>query len=213
MPSLDLFLLFLLADLVQKFSPGPDMAAVIARGIIQGRRAGVACALGVGATSIVQIPAAVFGLGAIFQASPLLFNVLKIGGALYLLWIGSKAIIRCIKGSARLESIQVESAAFQQGFFSNLLNPKVYIFLIAFIPQFVSIENGPIWSQTLILVTVMKFNGALFLAGLGCLAATGKNWLNTNRWFLRLQDGIFGSLMTLIAGYVAFSSSNVVVTR
>ena len=208
MPSLELFLLFLAADLVLKLAPGPDMAAVIARGMTEGARSGVSCALGVGVAGIVQIPAAVLGLGSLFHASPALYEGLKLLGAAYLLWIGLKALQRCWNGTGTLDEVAVKRAAFQQGLVSNLLNPKVYLFLAAFIPQFVSPDGGPVWLQTLVLVTVMKLNVVLFLSVVALAASRVRSWVRTNPWFLRLQDGLFGTVLIGLAGYVAFGPDN-----
>ena len=204
MPSLELFLLFLAADLVLKFSPGPDVAVVLTRGMTQGARAGIACALGVGATAVVQVPAAVLGLGAVFQASPTLYAGVKMLGAVYLLWVGAKALRRFWRGEVGLPDASVEHAAFRQGFVSNLPNPKVYIFLIAFVPQFVDPATGPVWSQTLVLVAVMKTNGVVFLAALALTASRVRGWVAAHPWFLRWQDGLLGGVMVALAGWVAF---------
>ncbi|MCL3882802.1 LysE family translocator [Marivita sp. GX14005] len=204
MPTLEQFLLFLAADLVLKLSPGPDMAAVIARGITQGHRAGIACAMGVGAAGIIQVPAAAFGLGAVFAASPVLYESVKLVGVFYLVWIGVKALRRCWMGDVSLGQANIENAAFKQGFITNLLNPKIYIFLIAFIPQFVSPETGSVWLQTLVLVTVMKLKGTALLSVIGWGASRVRGWVAQHSWFLRAQNGLLGSVMLALAGYVAF---------
>jgi threonine/homoserine/homoserine lactone efflux protein len=202
-----MFLLFLAADLALKLTPGPDMALTMTRGMTQGFRIAWLSVLGTFAAGFVQVPLIVLGLAAIFRESPALFLAVKLLGALYLVYLGVRALRRSRKArtlddaAARGEGWDV----FVQGFMTNLLNPKVFIFLIAFLPQFTDPAQGPVWLQMLVLACVSKvfglFSGATYAYG----AARIRHWLTRNRWFLQAQEGTLGVIMIAVAGYLAFS--------
>ncbi|AKQ61170.1 LysE family translocator [Bordetella hinzii] len=205
MPSLQTLLLFLAADLALKLTPGPDMALTLTRGMTQGFRIAWLSVLGTWSAGFVQIPLVVLGLAALFQHSPLLFSAVKILGALYLVYLGARALRRCARPAAGLAAgTQAGSArdAYWQGLFTNLLNPKVFLFLVAFLPQFTDPARGPVWLQMLLLALVSKMlglgTGACFAYG----ASRIRGWLMRNPWFLRLQEGLLGAAMLGIAGWL-----------
>ena len=205
MPTLDNLLLFLLADLVLKTSPGPDLALVVSRGLTQGRRAAVASALGVGAAGMVQIPLVVIGLAALFSESPELYQAVKGLGAVYLVYLG----VRALRRWARPVVGAVQSTtrdAFVQGMVTNLLNPKVFVFMIAFLPQFAEPTAGPVWTQLLVLGLIMKANGVLFLSGYGVAASWLRRWAGRSPTLVRLQDGVLGLSMIALGVYLLFDS-------
>ena len=134
--------LFMAAGLILNITPGPDMALIIARSAGQGARAGMAAALGVGTGTLVHIAAAAVGISAIVATSALAFTVLKWAGALYLIWLG----IQIIRGAGQGASLAAQARpaaslrlrdAYLQGVLTNVLNPKVALFFLAFLPQFV----------------------------------------------------------------------------
>jgi threonine/homoserine/homoserine lactone efflux protein len=137
--------LFLVAGLLLNVTPGPDMALVIARSTQQGTRAGIAAALGVGAGAFVHIAAAAIGLSAALVTSALAFTVLKWIGAIYLVFLG----VQLIRASFATGADADGQAAFGpmglwqifiQGALTNVLNPKVAVFFLAFLPQFVDAD-------------------------------------------------------------------------
>jgi len=208
MPTLHMFLLFLAADLALKLTPGPDMALTLTRGMTQGFRIAWLSVLGAFCAGFVQIPLVVLGLAAIFKQSPLLFVAVKLLGALYLAYLGIKALRRS-RRAHDLDSARVRGAGrevFLQGLMTNLLNPKVFLFLIAFLPQFTDPEQGRIWQQMLVLACASKifglFSGAAYAYG----ASRIRGWLTRNRWFLQAQDGVLGAIMLAIAGYLIAST-------
>ena len=194
MPSLQLFLLFLAADAALKLTPGPDMALTLSRGMTQGFRPAFLSVLGNVAAGFVQVPAVVLGLASVLQASPRLFLGVKAAGGLYLAYLGIKAILRCARDVEVSLAARPGDArdAFWQGFVTNLLNPKVLLFMIAFLPQFTSPEQGPVWSQMLVLGVTMKIlslpYGSCFAYG----ASRIRGWVGRNAWFLRAQRGTAG---------------------
>jgi len=209
MPSLHLFVLYLTASLALNLTPGPDMALTLTRGMTQGFRVAWLSVLGTFAAGIIQIPLVVFGLAGIFKESPVLFEFVKVAGALYLVYLGARAIRRSIRGKEALGAVSAgdDRGVFWQGLFTNLLNPKVFIFLVAFLPQFVDPGIGPIWQQMLVLAVSSKIlgllNGTCFAYG----ASKIRVWLSRNLWFLRLQDSLLGVAMLGIAGYLIFNRS------
>ena len=140
LPNLRLFLTFALAGLALNLVPGADMTYVIASAARGGRRSGLAAALGIGAGALVHILAAVVGLSALIASSQTAFTVLKWVGAAYLLYTA----VGLVRNGARLEHPQAAEAVlespaaiFRKGALINILNPKVGMFFLAFLPQFV----------------------------------------------------------------------------
>jgi threonine/homoserine/homoserine lactone efflux protein len=133
------FGLFLAAGILLNLTPGPDTAYILGRSVAQGRDAGIASALGICAGSIFHTCAAALGLSAILATSAVAFTAIKLLGGAYLVFLGIKMILDRGK-QLRLPSNfrrRTTAAAFRQGVFTNLLNPKVALFFLAFLPQFI----------------------------------------------------------------------------
>jgi threonine/homoserine/homoserine lactone efflux protein len=174
MPPLDVFLLFMAGALALNITPGPDMTFVLAQATHRDTRAGVAAALGIGAGTLFHMTLAAFGLAALFAAFPVAFDVVRYAGAAYLLWIA----VTMIRQPPQLSAVSTEDAArtaFRQGVVTNIFNPKVAIFFIAFLPQFVVPSAGPAWLQILVLGFCFDISGtlvnSLVAVGSGKLAA------------------------------------------
>jgi threonine/homoserine/homoserine lactone efflux protein len=154
MPEKTAFLTFLVAALALNLAPGPDMLYVIGRSVGQGRKAGVVSALGIFAGCWAHILAAAVGIAALLRSSPMAFNVVRYLGAAYLLYLGVKMIAQ----RSRLETQQLPSESlsniFRQGVITNVLNPKVALFFLAFLPQFVDARRGSVALQILFLGVV-----------------------------------------------------------
>jgi threonine/homoserine/homoserine lactone efflux protein len=139
MSAIQHFTLFLTTGILLNLTPGPDTAYILGRSIAQGRRAGIASALGISIGSIGHTTAAALGLSAFLAASAWAFLVVKFVGGAYLIYLGARMIL------SRARELQVPShfrsgetaAAFRQGIITNLLNPKVALFFLAFLPQFI----------------------------------------------------------------------------
>lgn len=171
MPNLPLFLA---ASIAVTAAPGPDNLQVLARGISQGRAAGLVAALGFAAGLTFHTTLAAFGIAALLRSSPLAFEIVKIAGGLYLIWIGIKALTSAGLASAHERPPQPLSAVFRQSVVGNMMNPKVTLFFVVFLPQFVDpsgtqrvavqmVELGVIFMlQTLAIFSVFGvFAGAL----------------------------------------------------
>ena len=198
MPSLHLFLLFALADLLLKLTPGPDMALTLTRGMTQGFKAAWLSVLGTCTAGLIQVPIVVFGLGAMAQRSPLLFAIVKTAGAAYLIYLGLRAIHRSRSAGIPAAGVSVTSAGrgiFWQGFLTNLFNPKVILFMVAFLPQFADPSRGPIELQVLALAIYSKSAGLVTGGAVSYAASRIREWLVRNPWFSRAQEGVLGLVM------------------
>ncbi len=133
------FWLFVIAGFLLNVTPGPDMALVMGRAMRDGTRAGAVAALGIGAGAFVHIAAAAVGLSVLIASSALAFTVIKWVGAAYLIVVGLRLLLSSSGGSEGTGPLPPASlrSVFLQGFLTNVLNPKVALFFLAFLPQFI----------------------------------------------------------------------------
>ncbi len=158
MPGLDVLLAFAAATLVFACFPGPALLYTAAQTLARGRRAGFMAAFGIHLGCYAHVFAAAFGLSAVFRHVPELYAAMKIVGAIYLVWLGID-MMRSRASVPDASAVTPKSArrAFVESIVVELLNPKVAIFFIAFLPQFVDPGAGlPIWAQFLILGTFVN---------------------------------------------------------
>ena len=195
MPDGHTLLLFVGAGLLLNVTPGPDLLYILGRAIGQGRSAGVLSALGIGAGCLVHILAATLGLSAFLMALPLGYDLVRWAGAAYLVYIGVKALR---SGGTALEvpALAPESRrrVFLQGALTNVLNPKVALFFLAFLPQFADPRRGPLAPQLLLLGTLFAVNGTLVCIGFALFASRLGDWLKTRYGVTRLLDRLTGGL-------------------
>ena len=157
MPSLDLLLPFFLATVLFAYFPGPALLYTAAQTLARGRRAGLMAALGIHLGCYVHVLAATLGLSAIFLHVPLAYLILKIVGAAYLIWLGVHMMRRPVDTSLPTLTKKSPRRAFVESFLVELLNPKVAVFFIAFLPQFVDPSaSWPLWLQLLVLGTFVN---------------------------------------------------------
>ena len=144
-PELSKLVPFLVAALLLNLTPGADMMYVVARSVGQGRLAGVCSALGISGGSLVHTVFAAIGLSALLMQSVTAFQVVKYGGAAYLLYLAWK-IWRSADSAAQITQRQPASLVkvFFEGVVTNVLNPKVALFVLAFLPQFVDLRSGAV---------------------------------------------------------------------
>lgn len=166
-----LFLAFVLAGIALNLTPGADMTFVAAQSLGKGREAGLAASLGVGAGGLLHTVFAALGLAALVAASPWLFDLIRYAGAAYLIWIA----VSMIRNPPALHAEADKGAvslwgSFRQGLLTNLLNPKVIVFVLAFLPQFVDPARAPVGLQILLLGAVFSMTGTLVLCA---VALTG----------------------------------------
>ncbi|MDK1375917.1 MULTISPECIES: LysE family translocator [unclassified Sinorhizobium] len=200
-PSLPTLLAFAAASLLLAATPGPDMTLSISRSLAQGRKAALFVVLGTGLGIVVHTMLVAFGISALITASPTAFLVLKTGGAAYLFWLavqamrhGSTLSVKKIDGAKGTAFANVAT-----GFWVNILNPKVVIFFMTFLPQFVSATDPSVTSKLLFLgfffiVIGMPVNAMVVLAA-DWLAA----WLQKNKRFMRALDFSFAGVFSIFA--------------
>jgi threonine/homoserine/homoserine lactone efflux protein len=151
-PSLSVLPLFTATALALLLIPGPAVLYITARAATQGRRAGLISLLGVHTGSVVHVVAAVVGLSALLVASAAAFTVVKVIGAVYLIYLGVRTIVgRAGSDGATGPSEHGLRRLYLDGIVVNIFNPKTALFFLAFLPQFVDPDIGPVWTQTLTL--------------------------------------------------------------
>jgi len=195
--------LFVAAGLLLNITPGVDMALIATRSAAQGFRAGAAAALGVGAGCGVHVAAAAFGLSALIASSATAFALLRWAGAAYLVWLGI-GLMRSAPsnptGAASTTSMAAASWArvFRQGFLTNALNPKVALFFLAFLPQFIDPATPDKLPAFVVLGLIFAFNGTLvnlaFAAGVAQLRRRWRDASRWGRWITRSVGALFVAL-------------------
>ncbi len=200
------FLAFLIAGISLNLMPGPDTMYVLARSLGQGRRAGTLAALGISSGALLHITAAVLGFSAVLMTSALAFSAIKLVGAAYLVYLGVKMLRGSPEGLAS-PALRRERplTIWSQGVLTNLLNPKVALFFLAFLPQFVDPRRGHISLQFLLLGLTFEVTGTTWLLMVAAGSGTLKNWLHRRPAFVRVQQKATGALFILFGARLAFA--------
>ena len=189
--------LFIISGLLLNIMPGPDSLLIMARSATQGWRAGVAAAMGIGTGTMVHVLAAAVGLSAILATSATAFMVVKYIGAAYILWMAI-GLLRSKRKEAG-EQLAVPPLSyrkiFAQGFLTNVLNPKVAIFFLAFVPQFIDAAAPNKALAFIILGCIFNINGMLWCVSLALFTALASARLKVNPvlslWLNRVTGGLF----------------------
>jgi threonine/homoserine/homoserine lactone efflux protein len=166
--------LFIASGLLLNITPGADSLYIVTRSVTQGTRAGVCAALGIAVGCYVHIFAAALGLSAVIAASASAFTFIKLLGAAYLIYVGVSMLRSHPSLPTNFGSTVVVSSwrtIFAQGFFTNVLNPKVALFFLAFVPQFIDPAARNKALAFLFLGVIFNFNGALWCLFLAWSAA------------------------------------------
>jgi threonine/homoserine/homoserine lactone efflux protein len=159
MPSLDLLIPFFLAAAVFACVPGPGMFYAAAQTIARGRRAGWLSAVGFHLGGLVHIAAAAFGLAIVLETVPVLYTVVKLAGAAYLVWLGIRLLTSPRPPAASLAAAEVkpQRRAIRDSVIVEVLNPKTALFYLSFLPQFTDASASlPVWAQVLVLGTLVN---------------------------------------------------------
>jgi threonine/homoserine/homoserine lactone efflux protein len=195
MPDGSTLALFVVAALALLVVPGPAVIYIVARAIDQGRAAGMVSALGVEAGSLVHVAAAALGLSALLASSATAFAAVKYLGAAYLLYLGMRTLLsRAPDQTPEVRAPRSLGRVFGQGVVVQVLNPKVALFFLAFIPQFVDPARGPVVGQTLLFGGLLVLLGVLTDGAYALLAGAAGGWLKGNARFLRGQRYAAGSV-------------------
>jgi RhtB (resistance to homoserine/threonine) family protein len=174
------WVMFTVAALAVIASPGPDIFYVLSRAMSSGRRAGSLSALGIASGEVVHTLLAVFGLAALLRASTVAFSLLKYLGAVYLVYLGVRAIFD--RSGTILENSQraTDWKVFRQAVFTNLFNPKAILFYVTFLPQFVNPIHGHAQFQLVVLGLTFALLDVLVLEVLARSAGSIYSWLSQN---------------------------------
>jgi threonine/homoserine/homoserine lactone efflux protein len=206
--SFNVVLLVALASVVLVAIPGPNVIYIATRSLGQGRRAGVTSAFGVETGALVHLTAATVGLSALIRSSPVAFDVVKYLGAAYLIGLGVRVLVRGqpleLEPSTAPESLR---RAYGEGVLVSVLNPKIALFFVAFLPQFVEPSRGSTALQILLLglifvaiATVMDMGWAFAAGGLGA-------WLRSRPSFARRQRFLTGGIYVALGAAAALTGS------
>ena len=192
-------LTFLGAGIVLNLTPGADVAFTMASGLKGGKRSGIAAAIGITTGSLVHTVLAAFGLAAVLISYPIAFDAIRYLGAAYLLYLAWQAWTQT-GSQSKSEGASSMRQAIAQGFLTNILNPKVALFILAFLPQFTNPQNGPVWLQMLILGGLFSSTGIIVTIAYGLLAGTLSDKLHSyQRAFNKITALIFGGLAARLA--------------
>lgn len=203
------FLVFALASLMLNITPGNDMLYVASRSAGQGSKAGVISALGISTGCLVHLAAAVVGLSAIIAQSAMAFNIVKYLGAGYLIYLGVKALLTKTNALKVKQSDELTTykKLFFQGVITNILNPKVALFFLAFLPQFIDLSQPKPEFQILLLGSWFNFSGTVVNVIVALLFGKLGSLLNSSS-FIKWQEKITGTILIALGIKVALSSRN-----
>jgi len=193
-------LIFILAGWLLNVTPGPDTALIVARSTQLGLRGGGAAVAGVGCGIMVHVTAAALGISALIAASATAFDVVKFCGAAYLVYIGARMMLtRRAKGNLEAAAAGIAPAmsfatVLRQGFVTNALNPKVALFFLAFLPQFVD-QTAPSKALALfVLGVIFNVNGTLWNLVVAVVTARATRMVRGARSYQRFIDGTIGAI-------------------
>jgi threonine/homoserine/homoserine lactone efflux protein len=206
MPGIHHLGLFIISGLLLNLTPGQDTLYIVGCSMSQGRRAGLLSVLGISSGSVIHTLAAAFGLSAILATSATAFTVVKLAGAAYLVYLGVKMLIDRTPASLMATPVFApgrDLAIYRAGLLTNVLNPKVALFFMAFLPQFVDPAAGSRILPFLFLGAVFIFNGTLWCLVLVWGASAMSRRLRENAaagaWLKRATGAIFVGLGARLA--------------
>lgn len=205
MVDLETLLFFVPIALALNLTPGADMLFCLSQGANSGPRAGIAASLGIATGSFLHALAGGLGLAALIAANPIAFEVIRWAGVAYLVYLAIQAFVSppnsmTAKGAGRSSSLQ----AWKCGVFVCLLNPKVAIFMLALVPQFVDQSKGSVLAQFLILGAVMNIGGTIINALVGFFAGGIGGFLAQNLRAARIMQYLSGLVFVGLAAKLAF---------
>ena len=198
--------LFILSGLLLNVTPGPDTAYIIGRSIQLGWRGGAAAALGISCGCLVHVLGAAIGLSALLMTSSAAFAVLKLVGAAYLLFTGVQLLL---SRPAPLAEVTVQNVAiplrrvFWQGALTNALNPKVALFFLAFLPQFVAADSPHKTAAFLVLGLIFICNGTLWCLGVAAFAAKAASRIRQSQGVMLWINRVLGAMFVYLGVRVA----------
>ena len=198
---------FFLSALLLNLSPGPDMAYIVAQTAKNGKRAGFFAMFGIWSGAFVHVVFSVIGLSAVLATSATAFTIVKWAGAAYLIWLGFQALRS--KGASLNSDTPISQVSdmtiFRQGILVSILNPKVAIFFLAFLPQFVVIGSGPESAQLLLHGVLIIFVAAFIEIPIVIVGSKLKNLVNNSPSIGKWMDRTLGTMFISLGIKLAFS--------
>ena len=200
--------LFFIASLLLNLTPGNDMIYVASRSVSQGTKAGIFSAMGIFIGCLVHIFAALLGLSLIIAESAFLFGIIKFAGAAYLIYLGIKALTSKSDFDKDIEKLPAidKWKLLKQGIITNALNPKVAIFFLSFLPQFINPASSLFKLQLLALGLWFDIQGVLILIILAFILGKTKNFLKQNRKIWTVQEKFTGIILIGLGIKLAITS-------
>jgi threonine/homoserine/homoserine lactone efflux protein len=207
MPSLEMLLVFLGAALALNLTPGPDMLYIAARSTGEGRAAGVVSAVGISLGILVHLAALALGLSALLAAVPLAYDAVRFAGAAYLVFLGLRLVFRPRPpGEVATVAPSRLRAVFLQGVITNVLNPKVALFFLAFLPQFVDPVAPPV-PQIIFLGLLFNAQGTLVNLSVAVLASRSTAWIRLGERRASLLQRVTGVAFLALGARLAVSGN------
>lgn len=200
----DTIAVFFLASVVLGIAPGPDNIFVLTQSALNGRVAGIMVTLGLCTGLLLHTGAVTLGVAAVLQASALAFTLLKLIGAGYLLFLAWKAFSAASRDLGSNPAPALDGwRLYRRGIIMNVTNPKVSIFFLAFLPQFVNPANGAVSLQMIFLGGLFIVATLLVFGGISLLAGSVGDWLSgsarAQQWLNRLAGTVFAALAIKLA--------------
>ncbi len=202
-------LTFTLASVLLVMAPGPDILFVMTQSALYGARKGIMTTAGLCTGLIFHTTAVAFGVAVIFKTSEIAFTLLKIAGAVYLLYLAWQAWHAAASNSDDTPRAHVRSgfALYRRGILMNITNPKVSLFFLAFLPQFTSPEYGNVMLQTAQLGAIFMLTGFVLFCGVSWSAASLSHWLMSGHGAQKILNRVTAGVFTAMAAKLAVSSS------
>ena len=198
MPDTSSLAVFIAAGLLLNVTPGPDVLYIVGRSLAQGRVAGIVSALGIATGCVLHVTAAALGLSALMLALPIAYEAVRYAGAAYLVWLGVRAFRHNSPLSVGALAPATLGRIFRQGMLTNLLNPKVALFFLAFLPQFTDARRGALPLLFALLGLIFIFNGFLVCAAYALAASALGRYLKERYamsiWLNRAMGALFIAL-------------------
>lgn len=204
--------LFIVSGLLLNITPGPDSLFIMARSATLGWRAGFVACWGIGSGVFVHVFAAALGLSAVLATSATAFTVVKVVGAAYLVWVGVGMLRQRAGAGGAAVPVVAEAATpralryrdiFRQGFLTNALNPKVALFFLAFVPQFIAPDAPSKPLAFIVLGVIFDINGMLWCHSLALFTAFASSRLRVGAsvglWLGRTMGAVFVALGARLA--------------
>jgi len=200
---------FVIASVLLGLAPGPDNIFVLTQSALYGKKSGILVTLGLCTGLVGHTAAVAFGVAAIFQTSVAAFTVLKVVGAIYLLFLAWQAF-RASAGAleAPESNLRSSGALYRRGIIMNITNPKVSIFFLAFLPQFASPENGQLAPQIFLLGGIFMSVSLVIFSAVAALAGELGGWLNNSPRAQVYLNQLAGAVFTGLALKLITTSAN-----